>query len=151
MNKKVNKRIIIISIMLIAILILFQNKVFAVGGQANGTSGTKYSATVSYFFDLARAMESATGTLGKDSSINTTGNYTDSSGNGIDCHLEKNTEYGTLSLLAASDYGNKTSTDSASTANNNTGVFQMSNGFHIKKVQIVHLYYQNHMILQGFV
>ena len=125
MKKYFNKKLIL-SIIIVLAIILINGNVHAVGGQASGTSSL-YSKTVSYFFELIRAMESPTGTLGVDSNINTT-TYVDSSSNGIDCHLEKNTEYGTITLLAASEYGNATSTDSASTAIGATGVFQMNNG-----------------------
>ena len=124
--KKILTKKLVIAIM-IAVFVLLQSQVFATGGQAPGTNGTLYEKTVSYFFELVRSMETSTGTLGKSSNINTT-NYVDSSGNGIDCHLEKNTEYGTVTLLAASVYGNTTSNDTTSTGANNTGVFQMSNG-----------------------
>ena len=125
MKKYFNKKLIL-SIIIVLAIILINGNVHAVGGQASGTLSL-YSKTVSYFFELIRAMESPTGTLGVDSNINTT-TYVDSSSNGIDCHLEKNTEYGTITLLAASEYGNATSTDSASTAIGATGVFQMNNG-----------------------
>ena len=124
--KKILIKKLVIAIM-IAVFVLLQSQVFATGGQASGTNDSLYNKTVSYFFELIRSMETSTGTLGKSSNINTT-NYVDSSGNGIDCHLEKNTEYGTVTLLAASAYGNATSNDTTSTGANNTGVFQMSNG-----------------------
>ena len=124
---------LMLSISIVLIIILLSGKVHAIGGQASGTTDTLYERTVSYFFELIRAMETPTGTLGVPSSINTTNyldSYTDTKGNtnGIDCHLEKNTEYGTITLLAASQFGNPTSTDTASTGLGATGVFQMSNG-----------------------
>ena len=125
MKKYFNKKLIL-SIIIVLAIILINGNVHAVGGQASGTSSL-YSKTVSYFFELIIAMETPTGTLGVSSNINTS-NYVDSSSNGIDCHLEKNTEYGTITLLAASEYGNATSTDSSSTGLGSTGVFQMNNG-----------------------
>ena len=124
--KKTSIKKIIITI-IIATMILLQSQVFATGGQASGTNDSVYNKTVSYMFELIRTMETSTGTLGKSSNIDTT-NYVDSSGNGIDCHLEKNTEYGTITILAASEYGNKSSNDTTSTGANKTGVFQMNNG-----------------------
>ena len=112
------------TLIIIAIMVLLQSEVFATGGQANGVNDTLYGKTVSYYFELIRAMETSTGTLGKTSNINTT-NYVDSSGNGIDCHLEKNTEYGAVTLLAASQFGNAVSSETESTGANNSGVFQM--------------------------
>lgn len=126
MKKYFSKKLFLSIIVVLAILFMHKN-VYAVGGQASGTSSLDYK-TVSYFFELIRAMETSTGTLGKSSNINTD-TYVDNSGNGIDCHLEKNTEYGTITLLAASEYGNATSTDSASTGLGSTGVFQMNNGY----------------------
>lgn len=125
MKKYFSKKLFLSIIVVLAILFIHKN-VYAVGGQASGTSNLR-NKTVSYFFELIRAMETSTGTLGKSSNINTD-TYVDNSGNGIDCHLEKNTEYGTITLLAASEYGNATSTDSASTGLGSTGVFQMNNG-----------------------
>lgn len=125
MKRYFSKKLFLSIIVALAILFMHKN-VYAVGGQASSTSSL-YDKNVSYFFELIRAMETPTGTLGKSSNINTE-TYVDSSGNGIDCHLEKNTEYGTITLLAASEYGNATSTDSASTGLGSTGVFQMNNG-----------------------
>ena len=124
--KKISIKKLLI-VIIIALTFILHTTVFAVGGQANGTSDSLYDKTVNYFFELIRSMESQTGTLGKKAEINTT-NYVDTSENGIDCHLEKNTEYGTITILAASAYGNKTSNDTVSTGANNSGVFQMSNG-----------------------
>lgn len=126
MKKYFCKKLFLNIIVVLAILFIHKN-VYAVGGQASGTSSL-YEPHVSYFFELIRAMETSTGTLGKSSNINSETTYVDSSGNGIDCHLEKNTEYGTITLLAASEYGNATSTDNASTGLGSTGVFQMCNG-----------------------
>ena len=127
MKKYFSKNLFLSIIVVLAILFIHKN-VYAVGGQASGTSSL-IEKSVSYFFELIRAMETSTGTLGKSSNINSETNYVDSSGNGIDCHLEKNTEYGTITLLAASEYGNATSTDSASTGLGSTGVLQMNNGY----------------------
>ena len=126
MKRYFSKKLFLSIIVVLAILFMHKN-VYAVGGQASGPSSLRFK-NVSYFFELIRAMETSTGTLGKNSNINTD-TYVDNSGNGIDCHLEKNTEYGTITLLAASEYGNATSTDSASTGLGSTGVFQMSNGY----------------------
>ena len=117
MKKYFSKKLFLSIIVVLAILFMHKN-VYAI---------LECNKNVSYFFELIRAMETPTGTLGKSSNINTS-TYVDSSGNGIDCHLEKNTEYGTITLLAASEYGNATSTDSASTGLGSTGVFQMNNG-----------------------
>ena len=131
MNNLRLKKIIVAII--IVIVLLLQGQALATGGQASGISGTLYRASgtsttsASYFFELIRSMETSTGTLGVESNMNTT-NYIDSSGNGIDCHLEKNTEYGTITIFAASEYGNKSSNDNTSTGANKTGVFQMSGG-----------------------
>lgn len=124
MKKYFSKKLFLSIIVVLAILFMHKN-VYAVGGQASGTSNL--FSDVSYFFELIRAMETSTGTLGKSSNINTD-TYVDNSGNGIDCHLEKNTEYGTIALLATSEYGNATSNDNVSTGLGSTGVFQMCNG-----------------------
>ena len=119
MKKFLRKKSIIALMISVCMLIFMQVNVLA-GGKAEGTSSL-YNQTVSYFFGLIRGMESPTGTLGVKTDV--AGNE-----NGIDCHLEKNTEYGTVTLLASSAFGNKTSTDTASTGKGKTGVLQMNNG-----------------------
>ena len=127
MKKIFNKKILII-LLTIAIIVIIQRSVFATGAQAASTTNSLTNKTASYYFEMIRQMETATGTLGKASNIGE--GYVDTSKNGIDCHLEKSTEYGTTLFLALSEYGNADSSDSVSTANNNTGVFQMCNGYY---------------------
>jgi len=124
--KKLKNKIILITLIMCTIIGI-QGKAQATGGQAYQMNSELTDKTVSYFFELIRAMETSTGTLGKASNIDTENDYTDSSGNGIDCHLEKNTEYGTITLLAASDYGNVPTNSTTSTAANNTGIFDVLN------------------------
>lgn len=85
------------------------------------------SKTASQFFAIVRQMETEGGPLGLKATVDDTGTETSAS-NGIDCHMIKNTEYGTVGMLAASIYGAKTSTGFGSvktTTNNVTGVYQM--------------------------
>lgn len=84
--------------------------------------------TASDFFALIRTMEASGGPLGLNATIDDAGNETSDSNN-IDAHMIKNTEYGTVAMLAASVYGAKNSTGVgrtvATTTNNATGVYQM--------------------------
>lgn len=84
--------------------------------------------TASEFFALIRKMETSGGPLGLNATIDDAGNETSSSNN-IDVHMIKNTEYGTVGMLAASIYGAKNSegvgSSVATTTNNATGVYQM--------------------------
>ena len=123
MKKKLNKIIIFTIIMLITIMIV---PIKAYGLQANKGGTSKKSTTISDFFSLIRGMESPTGTLAVEAD-------TESKKNGIDCHMAKNTEWGTAALMAASIYGAgstiiKTSSDSFSTTGNESGVYQMGDG-----------------------
>lgn len=123
MKKIINKKNIVILITVAFTLFILESNSFAMGLQARDSENPLGSKNVSTFFELIRAMETPTGTLGKNSNINTNTDYLDTTGNGIDCHLQKNTEYGTLTLLAASEYGNKpNSNNNYTTGNNNTGV-----------------------------
>jgi len=125
--KKLKNKILLITLIM-CMIIGIQGNVQASGAQAYRINSQLVNQTVSYFFELIRAMETTTGTLGKASNIATSTDYTDSSANGIDCHLEKSTENGTVTLLAASEYGNVPTDSTECTAANNTGVFDMNNG-----------------------
>jgi len=89
------------------------------------------NTTANDFFKKIRNMEAEGGTLGLKAQINTT-TYLDSTNNGVDVHMAKNTEWGTAAMLAASSYGTAPSgSSSATTTGNATGVYQMadSSGF----------------------
>lgn len=72
--------------------------------QSNG--GTPATKTLDSWIVATRGMEAAGGTLGFSETINNTGLLATTTSNGLDCHMEKNTEYGALVLLSASSYGN---------------------------------------------
>lgn len=120
MKRFMKNKLIIFTIIIVAILLNAKN-VYAIGGQASAWNSYT-SSNVSYLFELIRAMETPTGTLGVNSRINTE-NYVDSSGNGIDCHLAKSTEYGTAMLLSRSEFGRISyASEGNSCAKGNTGV-----------------------------
>lgn len=123
MKKYLSKKLFL-SLVIILTIIVINGNVNAAGGQASGSTNP-YGDEVSKVFELIRAMETKTGTLGVTSNIDTS-NYVDSSGNGIDCHMQKNTEYGTMALLASSEYGNKSSTSNTSTGLGETGVYHLN-------------------------
>lgn len=77
-------------------------------------SGESYSTkTLADWIESVRKMETLNQGLGLKDTINTTntndGSYLTSSSehsNGLDVHMQKNTEYGAMAILSASDYGN---------------------------------------------
>ncbi len=80
------------------------------------------------FFVKIRQMEVEGGTLGKKAQLDSI-TYLDSSNNGVDVHMAKNTEWGAAAMLAASPYGSAPSGNSdASTTGNATGIYQMADG-----------------------
>ena len=105
----------------------------------------KLYTTASDFFKLMREMESAGGSFGLNATFAenaTSGEYEETSeSNNIDTHMCKNTEWGTVAMLSASDYGagngnvksnytssTKTYGVTASTTGNMSGVFGMHLG-----------------------
>ena len=87
------------------------------------------NVTASDFFENIRKMETSEGPMGLNATLGE--DFSDSSGNGIDVHMIKNTEWGAVAMLASSGYG--AGTDSAagtySTGSNNyTGVYGLGNG-----------------------
>lgn len=77
-------------------------------------SGESYSTKpLATWIESVRKMETLNQGLGLNDTINTTntndGSYLTSSSessNGLDVHMQKNTEYGAMAILSASDYGN---------------------------------------------
>ena len=119
--KKTGKLILIIFLVL-ACVMLVPGKVNA-GLQANKGGTSLASKTAGDFFELIRSME--TGTLGKASI---------EAADGIDCHMAKNTEWGTAVILTACRTYGKAPTNTAvtnvnnSTTGNESGVYQMYGG-----------------------
>lgn len=105
-------------------LIITAKSTYAMQSRPDGTSKT--NAYANYFFTEIRKMESTV--LGLPTNFDTT-TWLDSSGNGVDVHMAKNTEWGTAAMLSASAYGTAPSgQSSATTTGNATGVYQMANG-----------------------
>ena len=101
-KNEINK-IITIFLLFIIFIILNTGKSKAVL-QSNGNTSATYS--VDNWMIKIRQMESLGGALGLSETINTTGLLATTDSNGLDCHMEKNTEYGALVILSASSYGN---------------------------------------------
>lgn len=106
--------ITLLGIILLAILSI-NNKSYAVLQSNGGTVATK---DVGSWMSQIRNMEANGGSLGLKETIN--GNLTPSSGsNNLDCHMEKNTEYGAMAILSASSYGNPEKVVSGGTTTGN--------------------------------
>lgn len=116
---------IILASMIIAILILmitpFNTKAAL---QSNGDSPA--TATIPSWMWQVRNMQAAGGTLGKRDVINN--DLTTTAATDLDIHMEKNTEYGAMILLSASQYGkpNKVN-DGETTTGNSTGIVMKIN------------------------
>ena len=118
-------RKIIIKIMLVTMLVVTIIPLTVEAGyQANkgGTSVTTNSEKKIYANDLftgIREMES--GTLGSTK---------DNPSDNMNCHMAKNTEWGTIAMLATSIYGDAPEGYSAdaTTTGNSTGIYQMADG-----------------------
>lgn len=105
-------------------LIITAKSTYAMQSRPDGTRKTNVVAN--YFFTEIRKMESTV--LGLPTNFDTT-TWLDSSGNGVDVHMTKNTEWGTAAMLSASAYGTAPSgQSSATTTGNETGVYQMASG-----------------------
>lgn len=78
-----------------------------------------------------RYMEGSNGALGLKETINS--NLTSSSGsNNLDIHMQKNTEYGAIAILSASNYGNPVKIESGNTTTGNeTGIYIYLNGEYV--------------------
>lgn len=120
---KTKKLLISLGIGIIATVVMAGISKAGLQSRPNATSLT--NRTANDFFTLIRNMEASGGVLGLNATIDGT-TFLDSSNNGLDIHMAKNTEWGTAAMLAASSYGADPSGSSyASTTGNATGIYKM--------------------------
>ena len=111
-----NNLILMLSIFIVC-FIVYPSNVKAVLQSNGGTPTTKDIGT---WLLQIRQMEQLGGTLGLSDTINTTNlTSTKTESNGIDIHMEKNTEYGAIAILSASAYGNPNKVESGQTTTGN--------------------------------
>lgn len=135
---KTKKKLLIAMAVLFLLMIMPTVKVQA-GYQSIGT-GTGIKRALAPWMTEIRQMESSGQGLGLSEDINTTTLLSTTGSNNIDVHLQKNTEYGAVLLLGASDYGKQGATKEArymntgattgtakqaSTTGNRYGVYEM--------------------------
>ena len=125
MNRKYRNMLIILFITMYFIISIPSKSNAGLQANKGGTSLTNVSTNG--FFVSIRRMESQNGTLGKNATFDQT-SYVDSSGNGIDCHMALNTEWGTVGFLAYSEYGSVPTSASDTTTSNASGIYDMGYG-----------------------
>ncbi len=128
--KKLISKILVIMVLAVMAMPLTSNAGFQAnkGGTSYKTSGTIYANDL---FEGIRNMETTGGTLGLNAKLQET-TYLDTTNNGLDCHMAKNTEWGTAAMLSASIYGTAPEGISDdSTTGNDSGIFQMARGFEL--------------------
>ena len=126
--KKLISKILIIMALAIMTMPLASNAGFQAnkGGTSYKTSSSIYA---NHLFEGIRNMETAGGTLGLNAKLVATTYLEEGEGNGLDCHMAKNTEWGAAAMLSASIYGVAPEGNSAlSTTGNDSGIFQMADG-----------------------
>ena len=115
------KKVFIIIILTIIVSIMFMNTSNAA---LQSNNGTKKAYNISDWLKNIRNMEASGGTFGLNAEIDENSLLDKGESNGLDVHMEKNTEYGALAILSASSYGNpeNVSGKGATTTGNCTGV-----------------------------
>ncbi len=115
------KRVFIIIILSIIVSIIFMNTSNAA---LQSNNGTKVYYNFPDWLKNIRNMEASGGTFGLNAEIDENTLLDKGASNGLDVHMEKNTEYGAVAILSASSYGNpdKVSGGGATTTGNATGV-----------------------------
>ena len=123
--KKTISKILVILLFLIICIPVTSNA----GLQANKGGTSLRNLTADEFFERIRIMEQEGGTLGTNAQIQS-GTYLDTSNNGIDCHMIKNTEWGAATMLGYSKYGSKDYNNSSkTTSGNSSGIYNMYGGY----------------------
>ena len=118
------KRILMGIIMFVIIGILGQTNKVEAALQSNG--GTPLQANLNDWVYYTRQMQATGGTLGLTDTIN---DDLTSSNKNLDIHMQKNTEYGAMTILSASAYGNPEKIENGETTTGNaSGVVVNLNG-----------------------
>ena len=126
--QKVISKFLIILICLLLISMIFSGNVNAAIQSRPGFSALVNQTVVEQFTEI-REMETESGPMGLKATLDET-SYNDTSGNGIDVHMIKNTEWGAVLMLSLSSYGGATQSQiqTYSTGTNNyTGVYGLGN------------------------
>ncbi len=123
--KKLISKILVIMALAVMAMPLTSNAGFQAnkGGKSYTTSDTIFANDL---FIGIRNMEKEGGTLGLTAKIQTSSYLEEGDGNGLDCHMAKNTEWGTAAMLATSIYGEVPAEASKSISGNDSGIFQMA-------------------------
>lgn len=104
------KKIIAIIALMLGIVLALNTNVFALQSTSTGTSKRD---TATNWITTIRQIEGENGGMGLKETINTSTALATSEPNNIDVHLQKNTEYGAMVLLGASNYGKRATNASA--------------------------------------
>jgi len=120
------RRIFILGIMILIML----TGVVQANFQSRPDVATQKSMTADNFFVNIRNMEATGQVMGLNATLNANGIETSASNN-IDVHMIKNTEWGAIAILGASQYGaidqnTQIGVAKSSTTSNNYGIFQMN-------------------------
>lgn len=116
------KRILMGIIMFVIIGILGQTNKVEAALQSNG--GTPLKANLNDWIYYTRKMQEAGGTLGLTDTISDTD--LSSSNKNLDIHFQKNTEYGAMTILSASAYGNPNKIEDGGTTTGNASGIQIN-------------------------
>lgn len=121
MSRRGKKLLVIILILWIGMM---QTSKVEAALQSNG--GTPLKANLNDWIYYTRKMQEAGGTLGLTDTIN---EDLTSNNKNLDIHMQKNTEYGAITILSASAYGNPNKIeDGGTTTGNATGIQIRLNG-----------------------
>lgn len=121
-----NRKYIIITILIITLVLLITVPKSNAALQSNGNTGT--TMTNDNWLPNIRRMETLGGGMGLTESIQANLTPTTPSNN-LDVHMEKNSEYGAMAILSASSYGNPNKIASGgTTTGNKTGIYIANTG-----------------------
>lgn len=116
---KLKKNLIVLLGTLLLLVVCINNKSYAVLQSNGGNVATK---DVGSWMTQIRNMEAIGGGLGLTETINGKLIQTTETNN-LDCHMEKNTEFGAMAILSASSYGNPEKIEhGGTTTGNQSGV-----------------------------
>lgn len=134
------KRKLIVTLIFLGILIaIFSTSVFA-NFQSIPTGSAYSDNKPSQWIQEIRKMEASNQGMGLNETINTTTLLSTSGSNNIDVHMIKNTEYGAIVLLGASEYGKQGSTITARRMDTGASAMQTASGTNVKATTTGNVY-----------
>lgn len=127
MKRKMISKFILVMVLVLICLSISQISNAAVLQANPTTNNTPTKLEIQNWVAKVRTMEASGQAMGLKEVVNSTSQLATTASNGIDVHMMKSTEYGTVAILSASGFGNSSNNKTIdTTTGNKTGVYMQT-------------------------